>query len=216
VYEEEKMKKVELVDTMTSAQILDLLLLAKEKRMNPWRFQAILNSGLLEDLFDYSADLENRSEIQTALRINIVLPSEFSISVDYDIPIDEVIRKSGCANYIQDHSGYHHRSSFTDQYDFRGKFERTMRLASKEESIEAGWRPAILRELLFFRSVYPHEQRKYAIYARGTQVTKSYSNGKYYRSHPLIGATNEGKLVLNDRDDYGHGEFKSHYLQVAQ
>jgi hypothetical protein len=64
--------------TLTSGQLQNTLTLLEQKGVTPERFQTVLSSGLLSDIFDPKAILDDRDAFRVALKLWKGLPPSHS------------------------------------------------------------------------------------------------------------------------------------------
>jgi hypothetical protein len=174
---------------LTTDQIQKLAEAMEPKGVAPERFQQILSSGVLGDLFEPGADLNNREAVRQALKLGPLVgtgapgtenPAEgFRIVVDYAMTFEQMVA-AGQYDWKND-------DIIAKQFPVTGEgrlecearlfnFEHPTSSEDAEKAIRltapAGeWEPGKLEHLLAFGAKYPEEQRKIPIVCLGSVST---------------------------------------------
>ena len=156
----------------TFGQALQALRLIHAKDPSLERLDALYRSGILSDLFDPNACLDDRNAVRTALKLGVVLPESMTLSVDYGCSLEQMI----VAGYYD--CGYHNITAKrfpmigngVEQFEVKiFHFGRSLRLKEIISAIcSAGWDKGEIEHLLAFGKKYPEEQRKRSIIALGS------------------------------------------------
>jgi hypothetical protein len=160
----------------TSEQLGKLNLLLKQRGATPERFQAILGSGLISDIFDVGAKIHNRIAIRKALGLGALPGEPGSHIVNYGMSHDDMI--------IAGNYDWKNDDLTAKRFPIVGKrtveFEDTLfhfdEDISSEEAVKRiqaadpqnPWEPAKIENLLAYGAKNPEEQRKYPIIALGS------------------------------------------------
>src|SRR3989344_2965298 len=163
------------------------------------RFQAVLGSGLVADIFHADAQLANRLAVRRALALGALPSTHGSHIVDYDMNLEAMI---AAGNY-----DWKNDDITAKRFPIVGKgkveFEDTIfhfdRDISSEDAVEEiiaadtknPWEPGKIENILAYGAKNPEEQRKFPIVGLGS-VGKVYgSSGVPYLSR------NDSKRGLN-------------------
>lgn len=159
--------------TITDDQMTKLFVeLFRQKGVNPERVQQILKTGILADVLDPEADLTDREGVRGALKLGKLLPEKFTLEVDYDKSLEEMI---AAGRYDWKNSDI-----TADRFPVKGKGKKKAEVElvhfnrdiSSEDAIaemdKLGLRPATIEELLAFGAANPDIQRKFPIVALGS------------------------------------------------
>ena len=171
--------------TFTSDQLLKLAGVMEQKAVTPERFEQILASGILADVFEHGASLANREAVRQALKLGPLppdaagagLPSEqYRIVVDFGMPLEQMI---AAGNY-----DWKNEDIIANQFSVAGEgiveyearlfsFDRSVPSQDVEKAIReaapAGqWEPGKIEHLLAFGAKYSEEQRKNPIVCLGS------------------------------------------------
>jgi hypothetical protein len=158
--------------THTSAQLTKFCELLKQKGVTPDRFQLVLGSGILSDVFEPKATPFNRSAIRQALGLGPVLSTLVRLVVDYGQNI-EVMIAAGRYDYKND-------DIIVKQFPIEGKgtvefeatlinFDRSILSEDAKRKIEeADWEVGKIEHMLAYGANYPEEQRKFPIIGLGS------------------------------------------------
>ena len=149
----------------TSGQLTKFTDLMYERNMTPARFQKVLASGILADLFNEQADLTDRVAVCKALKLDLERLGIFHFVVDYHRPVEE--RIAACKKdfpWIIDLK----EPSFARDVDVPIQYESCLlefphdvsrssvlrRIASRDKV--NSWHPADTDHMLAFATKYPH------------------------------------------------------------
>jgi hypothetical protein len=165
----------------TFGQALQALNLINAKEPSLERLDALYASGILSDLLDPAACLDDRNAIRAALKLGVALPESTTLSVDYSRSLEAMI---AAGNYDWTNSDITAKrflvaGSGIEQFEIKlFHFDRPMSSETAVETIKAaGWEPGQIEHLLAFGEKYPQEQRKYPIIALGSVVEV---DGRHY------------------------------------
>ncbi len=160
------------MNTHTSAQSKKFIELLEQKGVTPERFQTVLGSGILSDIFEEEATLGNRFAVRQALGLS-PLPSEpIVLIVDYGQTLEDMI-VAGRYDWKDD-------NIIVKRFPIEGKgtveFEATLfhfneNISSenaKKQIEEAGYEAGKIEHVLSFGANYPEEQRKFPIVGLGS------------------------------------------------
>ncbi len=160
------------VNTHTSAQLKKFIGLLEQKRVTPERFQRVLGSGILSDLFEEGATLTNRFTVQQALGLGPIPSEPVRLIVNYDQTLKEMIA-AGRYDWKSKHI-------VTEKFPVEGNgiiefeavlfhFREDVSSENAKKSIEkAGYEVGKIEHLLSFGANYPGEQRKSTIVGLGS------------------------------------------------
>ncbi|MEI6552967.1 MAG: hypothetical protein WCO09_00180, partial [bacterium] len=160
----------------TSQQLSKLNSILEQRGVTPDRFQEVLGSGLLSDIFDPRAKISNRIAVRQALELG-VLPSEPGQHVvNYSLSLADMI---SAGNY-----DWKNENITSDRFPINGEgqveFEDTIfhfdRSISSEDAVaqiiaadlENPWEPAKIENLLAYGAKNPEEQCKFPIVGLGS------------------------------------------------
>ena len=171
--------------TFTSDQFMKLAGMMEQNGVTPDRFERILGSGILADVFEPAARLSNREAIRQALELGPLLrdtpeasnrPEEFEIVVDFTMTLEQMVA-AGKYDWKND-------DIIAKQFSVAGDgriecearlfhFERSIAAEDPERAIREAvpvgqWEPAKIEHLLAFGARYPDEQRKNPIVCLGS------------------------------------------------
>ncbi len=184
--------------THTSAQLTKFFELLEQRGMTPARFQILLGSGILSDVFEEKATLGNRFAVRQALGLGALPSTPGSHIVDYSLDLEAMI---AVGNYDW------RNDDITDKRfpivgTGRAEFEYTIfhfdRNMSSEDAVkeivaadaENPWEPAKIENILAYGAKNPEEQRKFPIVGLG-------SVGRVFgaRYVPFLGRFDSGRLL---------------------
>jgi hypothetical protein len=160
------------MNTHTSAQSKKLIELLEQKGVTPERFQIVLGSGILSDVFEEKATLGNRFAVRQALGLG-PLPSEsIVLIVDYGQTLEQMIA-TGRYDWKND-------DITAKRFPIEGKgtvefeavlfhFDKDISSENAKEKIEeAGYEVGKIEHILSFGANYLEEQRKFPIVGLGS------------------------------------------------
>lgn len=140
------------------------------------RFQAVLGSGLVHDIFHGEAQIANRLAVRRALGLGALPSTPGSHVVDYGMSLDEMI---AAGNY-----DWKNNDITAKRFPIVGKgkveFEDTIfhfdRDISSEDAVKEilaadpknPWEPAKIENILAYGAKNPEEQRKFPIVGLGS------------------------------------------------
>ncbi len=172
--------------THTSAQLTKFFELLEHRGMTPARFQILLGSGILSDVFEERATLINRFAVRQALGLG-PLPSEpIVLIVDYGQTLEQMIA-AGRYDWKND-------DITTKRFPVEGKgtiefeavlfhFDKDISSEDAKKQIEeAGYEVGKIEHILSFGANYPEEQRKFPVVGLG-----SVGEVNGYRRVPYLG-----------------------------
>lgn len=155
------------MNTHTSAQSKKFIELLEQKGVTPERFQTVLGSGILSDVFEEKATLGNRFAVRQALGLG-PLPSEpIVLIVDYGQTLEQMIA-AGRYDWKND-------DITAKRFPIEGKgtvefeavlfhFDKDISSEDAKKQIEeAGYEVGKIEHVLSFGANYPEEQRKFPI-----------------------------------------------------
>jgi hypothetical protein len=135
------------------------------------RFQTVLGSGILSDVFEEKATLSNRFAVRQALGLDPLPYEPIVLIVDYNQTLEQMIA-AGRYDWTS--------SDITvKRFPIEGKgvvefeailfhFDKNISSGKVKCQIEeAGWQVGNIEHLLSFGANYPEEQRKYTIIGLG-------------------------------------------------
>jgi hypothetical protein len=140
------------------------------------RFQAVLGSGLVADIFHADAQIANRLAVRKALGLGALPSTPGSHVVDYSMSLDEMI----VAGNYDSKNGNINAKQFPIIGKGRVEFEDTLfdfgRDISSEEAVKQivaadsknPWTPGKAENVLAYGAKNPEEQRKHPIVGLGT------------------------------------------------
>lgn len=160
------------MNTHTSAQSKKFIELLEQKGVTPERFQTVLGSGILSDVFEEKATLSNRFAVRQAIGLG-PLPSEpIVLIVDYDQTLEQMI-VAGRYDWKND-------DITAKRFPIEGKgtvefeavlfhFDKDISSETAKKQIEeAGYEVGKIEHILSFGANYPEEQRKFPIVGLGS------------------------------------------------
>ncbi|MFA6315368.1 MAG: hypothetical protein WC648_03335 [Candidatus Paceibacterota bacterium] len=160
------------MNTHTSAQSKKFIELLEQKWVTPERFQTVLGSGILSDIFEEKATLSNRFAVRQALCLG-PLPSEpIVLIVDYGQTLEQMI-VAGRYDWKND-------DITVSRFPIEGKgtvefeavlfhFDKDISSEDAKKQIEeAGYEVGKIEHVLSFGANYPEEQRKFPIVGLGS------------------------------------------------
>ncbi len=171
--------------TYTTHQLMKLAELMEQKGITLKRFERIYTSGLLADIFEPEADLDNRNGVRAALKLgalaprgdqNIATAAGSAIVVDYSMTLEQLIA-AGKFDWLNNDinsdqfpvKGEGKAEYETKLFQFDGNISSENAVIKIKEFDPANpWEPAKIEHLLAFGSKYPDEQRKHPILALGS------------------------------------------------
>ncbi len=160
------------MNTHTSAQSKKFIELLEQKGVTPERFQTVLGSGILSDIFEEKATLANRFTVRQALGLG-PLPSEpIVLIVDYGQTFEQMIA-AGRYDWKNDDIT---AKRFPIEGEGTVKFEAVLFHFNKDISSEdakkqieeAGYEVGKIEHILSFGANYPEEQRKFPVVGLGS------------------------------------------------
>ncbi len=190
----------------TQAQANKLVSLLEQRGVNTDRFQVVLESGLISDIFEPNAALANRLAVRRALGLGALSSTPGSHIVDYDAALEQMI---AVGNY--DWTNDHITSKwFTIVGKGKVEFEDTIfhfdRDISSEDvvkeilaaDIKNPWEPGKIENILAYGAKNPEEQRKFPIVGLGSVGEVGGS-----RDVPYLGRDDSGRRLGLDWWDGG-------------
>lgn len=153
--------------TLTARQIGKVIDLAEQKGQTPERFQEVLGSGYLSDIFEHDARLGNRNALREVLGLP---PLQLIIEVDYGMPFEQMVAEGR----------YDWRNDNLNEKNFpiKGKGKRHFECklfdanCSSKQGVErieaAGFKPGATEHILKFGATFPEIQRKTPIVGLGS------------------------------------------------
>jgi len=155
------------MNTHTSAQSKKFIELLEQKGVTPERFQTVLGSGILSDVFEEKATLGNRYAVRQALGLGPLPFEPIVLIVDYGQTLEQMI-VAGRYDWKND-------DITAKRFPIEGKgtveFEAALFHFGKDISSEdakkqieeAGYEVGKIEHILSFGANYPEEQRKFPI-----------------------------------------------------
>lgn len=165
----------------TQPQVDKLVSLLKQRGVNPDRFQVVLESGLLSDIFEPTAALANRLAVRCALGLGAILLTSGSHIVDYDMGFEKMV----AAGKYDWKNGNITAKRFPIVDKGKVEFEDAIfrfnhHVSSKEVVREIlaidpknPWRPAKIENILVYAAKNTEERRKFAVVGLGS-IAKVY------------------------------------------
>lgn len=145
--------------------------LMDQKNMTHDRFQQLLDTGILADIFDPVANLD-RDALRAALKLGTALPETIRIAVDYGQGLEQMIAAGHYDWKNGDITAKRFPIKGIGRVEFEWKlyhFDRDIESDEAEKLIEQdGWDVGATEHLLAFGAKFPEEQRKYPIIALGS------------------------------------------------
>lgn len=160
------------MNTPTSTQLKKFIELLEQKGVTPERFQTVLRSGILSDVFEEKATLDNRYDVRLALGLGPLTSEPIVLIIDYSQTFEQMIA-AGCYEWKND-------NITAERFPIKGKgtveFEAVLFHFSKgiwsedaKKQIEqAGYEVGKIEHILSFGAKYPEEQRKFSIVGLGS------------------------------------------------
>ena len=160
----------------TFGQALQALNLIHAKDPSLERLDALYSSGILSDLLDTNACLDDRDSVRKALKLGVALPENLTLSVDYSRSLETMIA-AGQYDWKNDDitakkfpvqgSGVQQFEALLLHWDKGITSDDAIKsMAGLDE--ENPWQPGRIEHLLSFGEKYPGEQRKYPIIGLGS------------------------------------------------
>ena len=140
------------------------------------RFQAVLGSGLVQDIFHSGAKIVNRLAVRRALELG-ALPSELgSHIVDYGMSLDEMIAAGNYDWKNDDLNAKRFPIVGTGRVEFEDTIFHFDRYISSEDAVKEiiaadpknPWEPGKIENILAYGAKNPEEQRKFPIVGLGS------------------------------------------------
>jgi hypothetical protein len=158
--------------SITSGQLIKLLGLMEQQKMTSSRFQSLLGSGLLADLFDEKSSYANRRQFCESLELNL---SRVGLFLFNTLPYKSVserieqLRKSFPWKCDIAESDFPAIDNFRGAYEARlfefpkgvdrSKVVQKIRKADKKNP----WKPADINQMIAFGTKYSEEIKKYLL-----------------------------------------------------
>lgn len=187
--------------THTSQQLMAFLKLLDAKKMTHDRFTSLLGSGILADVLDSDADLDNREAVRTALNLGVLVSDIFRFTVDYNQSL-EVMIAAGQYDWKSD-------DITAKRFSIEGSgiveceahyFHFNCSIFSKNaikgiKATDSGnpWMPAKIEHMLSHGKTFPEEQRKFQIIGLG-----SVAEVGRYRRVPVLYGDDSGRELRMD------------------
>jgi hypothetical protein len=159
------------MNTYTPAQLKKLMETLEQNGVTTERFQVVIGSGLVSDIFHPEAKIANRLAVRQALGLG-VLPSELSSHVvDYSQSLEDMILAGNYDWRNDDITAKRFpivgkgRVEFEDtlfHLDCGISSEEAFKLIADADS-KNSWKPAKIENVLAYGAKNPEEQRKYHI-----------------------------------------------------
>ena len=165
------------MDTIfTDGQLTKFIETMRQKNMTPERFNGLLGSGILADVLDPNACLDNRDAVRIALKLGAVMPENIPLSIDYSQSLEQMIAAGHYDWVNSDITPKRFKLEGKGVIEFETRVIHFNRSISSEDAIEAikhintenPLEPAKIEHLLAFGAKYPEEQRKYPIIGLGS------------------------------------------------
>ncbi|MFA6463543.1 MAG: hypothetical protein WCV55_00900 [Candidatus Paceibacterota bacterium] len=160
--------------TIVSGQLSKILELLDQKGVTPEMIQARLESGVLADIFETSAEFgrDNRDSWRKAFGLNPLVPEPIILTIDYTKSLEEMV-VAGLYDWKNDNlDAKRFPVKGTGTTEVEAKIFHFNRNISSEDAKrlieEAGYEVAKTEHLLAFGAKYPDEQRKFPIVALGS------------------------------------------------
>ncbi len=160
------------MNTHTSAQSKKFIELLEQKGVTPERFQIVLGSGILSDVFEEKATLGNRFAVRQALGL-CPLPSEpIVLIVDYSQTLEVMIAAGRYDWKNNDITAKRFPIEGKGTVEFEAAlfhFDKDISSEDAKKQIEeAGYEVGKIEHVLSFGANYPEEQRKFPIIGLGS------------------------------------------------
>jgi len=198
-------------NTITSPQLAKLVEIMDQQKTSPERFQKIVASGILTDVFEPDAQLDNREGVRQALKVASalgqsnegVLQKEIVIEVDYAMTLEQMI-VAGNYDWINSDCNTEQFSPAGEgRMEYEAKlfhfdhsvYSETVVDKTKGADTSNAWEPGKIEHLLAFGAKYPDEQREHPIVGLGS-VTNSKVFGR--RSVPYLYRRTVGRSLHLD------------------
>jgi len=178
---------------LTSQQLINFLGLLKQKKLTPARFDAVMESGILADVFNQDTNLGDRDSVRAALKLWAGMPGDMRfVTVGGSMTFKQRIREDGGLVADRDFSSINlskrydlmKKEAFGGtlvQYTYNG-YPETRQLLEKlfcfhkevapQDVVLAmqqdRFEPATLEELMAFGTTFPELQEEFQIYALGS------------------------------------------------
>ncbi len=162
--------------TYTSAQFKKFTEILEQRQVNPDRFQAVLGSGLLSDVFEPEAKITNRLAVRQALGLGTLPSDPGRHSVDYSQSFEDMILVGSYDWKNDDITAKRFPLTGKGQVEFEDTLFHFDRNVSSEEAVKLiiaadpknPWEPGKIENLLAYGAKNPEEQRKYPIVGLGS------------------------------------------------
>ena len=161
------------MDTIfTDGQLTKAIETMRQKCMTPERFNRLLSSGFFADVCEAGACLDNRDAFRAALKLDVVMPEQIVISVDYGQTLAQMIVAGHYDWENDDISGKNFSVQGKGVVQYEAKLFHFNRGISSEQVVKeikaAGWEPGKIEHVLSFGAKFPEEQRKYPVIGLGS------------------------------------------------
>lgn len=176
---------------LTSQQLTKLLSLLEQKQVTPMRFQAVMESGILADVFSQNANLDDRDSIRASLRLWAGMPEDMRFVTVGGMTFEERLEENGgllaeseyrVVNLNTRHDlmrkefggtfARYEYGGYTESRQLLGKLFRFPQKIKPEDAVRTmqqdGFEPATLEELMAFGTTFPELQEEFWIYALGS------------------------------------------------
>lgn len=156
---------------LSQGQIKKVLETARQKGMTSDRFQELLKSGILADLFDSNARFD-REAVRKALKLIGNAPNILTLTVNYDLTLEQMVARGDYSHVdsaingleVRGRRGMHQYEAQLLHFK-RRTFTKVIRSEMEALDKERPWEPAKIEHLLAFGDQYPEEQCKFNILA---------------------------------------------------
>lgn len=140
------------------------------------RFQAVLGSGLVHDIFHSGARIANRLAVRRALGLGALPSTPGSHVVDYDMSLDEMIAAGDYDWKNDDIAAKRFPIVGKGKVEFEDTIFHFDRDISSEDAVKEilaadsknPWEPAKIENILAYGAKNPEEQRKFPIIGLGS------------------------------------------------
>lgn len=159
--------------------ITKLIETMREKRMTAERL------NILADVLDPNADLGDRDAVRAALKLDVLAPSIFHLTVNYDMPLEAMIIAGRYDRRDRDINEMYFHTNWTSKGIVRFEaryfnFNLTVLLEYVAKMIVSAdtvypWRSAGVEHLLSLGITFPEEQRRFKIAALGSPAKVAFS-----------------------------------------
>lgn len=191
---------------MRGGQLLKLLTTLEQKHATPESVQRAIASGILADVFDPAAKFDDRDAFRAALKLGVLVPDVFRLTVDYGQSLEQMIAAGHYDWKSDDITAKHFPITGKGVVEFEARhfhFDRDISSKNAIKEIEAEdssnpWSAAKIEHVLSDGKTFPEEQRKFPIVGLGSVAEVLGS-----RSVPCLGKVGSKRYLFLHSFDRG-------------